>query len=368
MEYNMQNQGLEQKSYEVQPHKIPSVVRGRKFIIFLAFCFLLFTFLFWNEVYRPHTSFSGEKAIEITHGMGLRQIAELFKREGIIRSKWIFVIYVSFTGHALDLKSGEYKFGKILSIADMAKILSAGGVRELSITIPEGWDIYDIKAFIEAGGISSRVEFEKAVGAGSAYRLSERFEFLRDTPPHASLEGYLFPDTYRIFIGTLAEEIVEKMLVNFDRKITAELRAEIIRRNKNIFEVITIASLIEKEVVTDEDRTVVSGILWKRLAIGIPLQVDATIIYIKNQKSGIKIQGNGKISIEDTKIDSPFNTYKYAGLPAGPIANPGLSAIRAAIFPKESPYFYYLSASDGRTIFSKTLDEHNAAKVKYLTR
>ena len=119
------------------------------------------------------------------------------------------------------------------------------------------------------------------------------------------------------------------------------------------------ASLIEKEVISDNDRALVSGILWKRIDNGIPLQVDATVTYIIGKKTT-------KISIEETKIDSPYNTYAYKGLPIGPIANPGLSAIHAALYPKSSSYLYYLSASDGTTIYSRTFEEHNKAKVKYL--
>ena len=156
------------------------------------------------------------------------------------------------------------------------------------------------------------------------------------------------------------------MVRNFDAKVTQEVRDAIAGQQKSIFEIVIMASLIEKEVSSEEDRALVSGILWKRISLGMPLQVDATIAYIKNQESRIKNQRDGKISLEDTKIDSPYNTYRYRGLPRGPIANPGLSAIRAAVFPRSSPYLYYLSTPDGRTIFSRTLEEHNAAKEKYL--
>ena len=149
------------------------------------------------------------------------------------------------------------------------------------------------------------------------------------------------------------------MLDNFDKKVTSDIRREIERQKKTLFEIITMASLIEKEVRTEEDRSVVSGILWKRLSIGMALQVDATIVYITGKNTT-------RISSEETKINSPYNTYRRPGLPPGPIANPGLSAIHAAIYPKESPYLYYLSTPDGNTIFSRTLEEHNKAKSRYL--
>jgi len=337
---------------------------------FLAVVFLLlFTviFGFFNEVYRPHTYLGGEKTVEITSGMGSRQIAGLLKQEGIIRSKWIFIAYVSLIGRVSDLKPGKYIIGGQSSLADIAQTLSYGGTQERIITIPEGWNTRDIGSYLEKENIVSYIEFEKNVDRGNAIHWRERFGFLRDAPADASLEGFIFPDTYRIFIGSPVEEIIEKILKNFNKKLSSDLREEVLKQDKNIFETIILASLIEKEVISDEDRAIVSGILWKRMKLGIPLQVDATITYVKNQGARSKNQGDGRILIEDTKIDSPYNTYKYAGLPAGPISNPGLSAIRAAIFPKESPYLYYLSASDGRTIFSRTLEEHNKAKAKYLT-
>ena len=146
---------------------------------------------------------------------------------------------------------------------------------------------------------------------------------------------------------------------NFDKKITPELREEIQQQGKTIFEIVTMASLIEKEVREKEEKEIVSGILWKRLENKIPLQVDATITYITGKKTT-------KISKEETQIDSPYNTYKYLGLPPGPICNPGIDSIEAAIYPKSSEYWYYLSTAEGKVIFSKTLEEHNLAKAKYL--
>ena len=148
---------------------------------------------------------------------------------------------------------------------------------------------------------------------------------------------------------------------NFDKKLTTDLREEIQKQGKTIFEIVTMASLIEKEVREKEDKEIVSGILWKRLKNNIPLQVDATISYITGKQTT-------KISREETQIDSPYNTYKYLGLPIGPICNPGIDSIKAAIYPKNSQHWYYLSTSEGKTIFSETLEEHNLAKAKYLSR
>lgn len=359
-----QNQQFKQE-YMPEPKKSAKLT-------WLGCIFLLVIGTFVYEIYFPKPISS--KRVEIAPGTGSRQIGGLLKREGVIRSKWIFVTYVFMTGHAADLKSGEYKFGESSSVADIVQMLSRGGVRERTITIPEGWNMLDIAKYFENVGAFQREEFLRIIAIENA-----RFEFLKDKPRFATYEGYLFPDTYRIFIDTKPEDIMLKMLENFDKKLNSELRGDISKNGKTIHEIVTMASLIEKEVVSDEDRALVSGILWKRLKLGMPLQADATLTYIKRQAhENPDFQDvvldvhkvppflNEKISRADTQMDSAYNTYKNRGLPPGPIANPGLSAIRAAIYPKESPYLYYLSTSDGKTIFSKTLEEHNGAKAKYL--
>jgi UPF0755 protein len=197
--------------------------------------------------------------------------------------------------------------------------------------------------------------------------MDKKYPFLKQASAISGLEGYLFPDTYYMFKNARSEDITDVFLQNFDKKITQEIRDDITRSKKNLHDIIIMASLIEREVISDEDRKMVSGILWNRLRIGIPLQVDATISYVKKQYN-IASAPSGRISHTDLLLQSPYNTYLHRGLPAGPIGNPGLSAIMAAIHPTPSIYLYYLSTPDGRTIFSRTLEEHNKAKHKYLTR
>ncbi len=167
------------------------------------------------------------------------------------------------------------------------------------------------------------------------------------------LEGYLFPDTYAVAAGAQMDDILKLFLANFKKKAVEEIGEE------DIFETITIASLIEKEVISYEDKRLVSGIMRNRLKIGMPLQIDATITYLTGRRSV-------NIPILETRIKSPYNTYVNTGLPIGPISNPGIDSIRAAMDPKENDYFYYLSKPTGETVFSRTLEEHNYAKNKYL--
>lgn len=349
-----------------QISKIQSKNKKYQPLWIFTFLFLILAAVSINEVYRPHASFGGSKSVLINPGLGSRQIAELLKKEGVIRSKWIFVAYAALKGAASNLKPGDYIFSQS-SIAEILRDLERGGTNEIAITIPEGWTLNDIAAYLDAEKIARKEDFFTLTDYRGLASIVNKYDFLKDKPANRGLEGYLFPDTYRIFKDAKAEDIVKKMLDNFGQKLTPDLRTEILKQKKSIFEIVTMASMIEREVISDEDRAIVSGVLWKRLENNIGLQVDATVNYIKQQTTNNK-QLTTKISIDDTKIDSLYNTYKYRGLPYGPISNPGISAIKAAIYPKSSPYFYYLSASDGETIFSKTLEEHNTAKRKYLTK
>lgn len=324
----------------------------------------------WIFVFMPQGGEAHETIFKVHEGMSLFAIARALEEEHLIANRWLFVAYVIAKGWHNDLKAGTYLLYSAMGISTIAQKISSGDVISQTITIVEGWNVRDIGWYLENKGLFMAEELFELVGFPAAdysqqtefpfpKDFSSEFEFLRDKPKSVGLEGYLFPDTYQLEYGAGVEQAVKMMLANFDRKVSKDLREEIKRQGKSLYEIITMASLIEKEVHGARDRKIVSGILWKRLKAGMPLQVDATISYITGRKTT-------KISKEETQIDSPYNTYRYAGLPLGPIANPGLESIMAAIYPEESNFWYYLSAPDGKTIFSRTLEEHNRAKAKYL--
>ena len=346
----------------------------KKFFLYLILFFCLFvpSIFFLKEIYLPKDPASQEtKIISIKKGEGVREISANLKKEGIIRFRLPFEIYAFIQGKAGKLQAGEYQLSPAMNVPEIIKKFVAGDVIKERITIIEGWNLRDIGWYFDERGMFMAeelfefftgyplVDYSEAIEIPRPKDFSQEFDFLKDKPKNLGLEGYLFPDTYEIKMGEGLEEIVRKMLRNFDKKLTPELREEIKGQGKTIFEIITMASLIEKEVRTKEDKELVSGLLWKRLKVGMPLQVDATITYITGKRTT-------KISIAETKIDSPYNTYKYRGLPLGPISNPGLESILAAMYPKNSDYWYYLSTPEGETIFSKTFKEHNIAKFKYL--
>jgi UPF0755 protein len=328
-------------------------VKFLKKVALIVVAVLLSIFLFISfEIYVPINPGSNENiTFTVQSGWSDDEIAANLQKLGIIRSSYFFKFYAILSFQHSNLQAGEYSLSPKMSVYDIVNKMAKGDVIRDTVVILEGWNIKDIGKYLESKGICKQDYFVSL----AAKDYSESFSFLEDKPKNAGLEGYLFPDTYEIAKGESCEDILIAMLANFDQKLTPALRAEIKSQKKSIFDIITMASLIEKEVKTIEDKKIVSGILWKRIAIGMPLQIDATIVYIT---------GNANISSKDKTINSPYNTYKYYGLPKGPISNPGMDSITAAVYPTKTDYLYYLT--DGKTIFSETLEEHNAAKAKYL--
>ncbi len=189
--------------------------------------------------------------------------------------------------------------------------------------------------------------------------LTEQGLWTKDAPDLKGREGYLFPDTYLFNKSYPLNVLIKMMTDNFEKKITPELRQEIERQGKNLPEIIIATSLIEAEARTAEDRKLVADIIWRRLANNMPLQLDSTVNYVTGEKKPA-------ISLKEQDIDSPYNTYKYKGLPPGPINNPGLESIEAAIYPQKNNYWYFLTGKDGKMYYAKNLEEHNLNKMKYL--
>ncbi len=313
-------------------------------------------FLWW-EVYVPKVKHQTETiTYSAQKGMGDEDIARELQDQGIIKNRLFFEAYVIGLGKHSKLQAGSYILSPSMSIAEIADKFIAGDVIKDNVTLLEGWDARDIAKYLEGKNIFSKKDFLAALQID----FSEDFIILNDKPKNISLEGYVFPDTYQISIGETPQDFLENTIANLDKKLIPELRAEIALQNKSIFQIITMASILEKELKSTKDKKIVAGILWKRLSIGMPLQVDATINYITDKN-------DARVAIKDTKINSPYNTYKYAGLPAGPISSPGMDSILAAIYPTKTDYWYYLSAKgNGKTIFSATLGQHNIARAKYL--
>ena len=314
-------------------------------------------------IYTPNSLISDETTIFIIKkGEGIREIAASLKKDGFINNEFSFLVYSFLTGKATSLQAGPYRFSSPMNIPEIVNKLASGETAKEFITIVEGWNLEEISDYLYQKNIFRREPLLKFFESVFPQDLAGEFAFLKEIPEGLDFEGYLFPDTYEIEWGSSHYDFTRKALQNFDRRLTLELRQEINRRGKKIFDIVIMASMLEREVKTPEDKKLVSGILWKRLRVGMPLQVDATIVYLLDLVGEKKEQ----LSAEDLKIDSSYNTYKYKGLPRGPICNPGIESILAAIYPQESDFWYYLSKPNGETVFSKTYEDHLAAKQEYL--
>ncbi len=292
------------------------------------------TVIWFYQNAKPLSTNENFKDFLITKGMGASQIGNKLQKEGFIKSPLAFKVYVQVTGQAGRIQAGEYRLSPNLSLFGIVTELLRGP-RELWITIPEGLRREEIVQ-----------KFASSLGKDDAFID----EFLRVS---IGAEGYLFPDTYLFPKTASGSGVVKKLRSTFD------LRTQELELTKNQ---VILASLIERETKTDEERPVVAGILLNRLNIGMALQVDASVQYaVGNSENWWPV-----LTREDLSINSPYNTYKFPGLPPAPIANPGLSSLRAAANPEESDYFYYLHDSEGLIHYAETLEEHNANVAKYL--
>lgn len=238
---------------------------------------------------------------------------------------------------------------------------------EREITIIEGWNLRDIADYFVKEGIATSTANVYAL-TGTSAKLkntskdwSGEYPFLLAKADGLSLEGFLFPDTYRIYTDSSLEDVIKKLLDNFGVKLSDSLKSDIKKQNLTINEVLTIASILESEVPGSADRAIVSGILQKRLKNNWPLQMDSTVNYATGAD-------RSSATAKDLQSTSPWNTYKYRGLPPGPIGNPGMDAVQAAVYPKDTPYWFFLTGTDGKVYYAKTLEEQTKNKYKYLKK
>jgi len=302
--------------------------------------------------------------VSLPNGATVKQVGADLLDKGLIRSRWWFETWVWLTGREKKFVAGEYKLPADSSVISLANLLT-GGVKpynEVVLRFIEGWTAKQMGEYLAANSFGTAAGFNKLV-AEPEILLKEAGlsgSQLFDGPlKSSSLEGYLFPDTYRVYRDADQTKIIGKMLVNFQNKFSTGWLAELKRRGLTVNQVVTMASIIEKEVPTDGDRAIVADIFWRRLSIGQALQADSTVNYVTGGNAAA-------VTAADLQVKSPYNTYLHKGLPPGPISNPGSSALQAALFPKANPYWYFLTTPDGQVIYSKTFVEHRAAKQRYL--
>lgn len=293
------------------------------------------------------------KIIIIEPGQSVANIARVLAREQIVQYPFLFKLLVVLHDNQSRLQAGEYRLSGAASPRAVMDKLVRGEVVLHRVTIPEGWTVRQIAGPLSREGLVDRERFLQ-LAADGAWAATLGLEA-------PSLEGYLFPETYYFPRGQSAEQIIKKMVQTFHHNFTAADAARAGELGLTPHQVVTLASLIEKETNLQDELPLVSGVFHNRLRRGMKLQSDPTVIYA--------LPGfDGNLTKEDLSIDSPYNTYRYAGLPPGPIANPGKAALQAALHPADCPYMYFVSKNDGSHHFSTTLAEQNRAVHRYQKR
>jgi UPF0755 protein len=323
----------------------------------LAALFITITVLgitFYLEYQASHATGDDKstQVFSLTPGNGVVELGKSLEEKGIIDSGYAFAWEVATKRLSHKLIAGEYELSGNQSIQEILTVFTTGKVisDDIKVTFPEGWTTALMAERLTKNNLPGEEFLALANSPDPALRA--KYDFLKDAPKNATLEGFLFPDTYRFHTDVTAEEIVDTMLGTFGKRLTPELRKSIASQNKSIFDVITLASIVEEEGRTEADRKIVADIFWKRLASGQPFQSDATVNYVLGS---LKEQP----TFEDIATDSPYNTYKYAGLPPGPITNPSLISIKAAINPTPNPYYYFLNNLETKEMyFAETFEGH----------
>lgn len=293
---------------------------------------------------------SFQRVITIPEGASLLQVAQLLNDEGLLRTQWTFIWMGRLTGMDRKVIPGEYALHAGLRPTEILSKILAGQVVRHSVTIPEGYTIDQIASLLSGKDLVDQEEF---------LRLVTDEDFIgRLNLSVSNLEGYLFPDTYFFTRPIQPQDIIRTFVNRLNETLTPELRARAKEWGMTVQEVLTLASLIEKEAKLPDEHVLISGVFHNRLRQGMPLQSDPTVIYALEAF-------DGDLRKKDLAVESPYNTYRVTGLPPGPIGNPGAAAIKAALYPSRTNFLYFVSRNDGSHEFSATLAEHNLAVEKY---
>jgi UPF0755 protein len=301
---------------------------------------------FNHELHDPANPSGGKVGFVVPPGATFAQVAETLHRAGLIDNPLVFRFYARYKGLDRSVEAGEYELSRSLNMQEILVALQTAVPKEIFVTIPEGYTIQKTAQRLDQVGGSIK---------GSDYlNLAQHgqfdYDFLQGRPAGASLEGFLFPDTYLLPRDATAKQLIGAQLDQFGRVWNADRKAAAQKRKLGVLQAVTLASIVEREARFDVDRGLVASVFYNRLAINMPLQADATVLYAK----GVWQAG---VTQDDRKVDSPYNTYLHAGLPPGPIANPGVKSIDAVLNPPSSTYLYYLSDPQGHNHYATTYDQ-----------
>jgi UPF0755 protein len=300
-----------------------------------------------------------QQIFSIKSGEGAREVSRRLASEGLVRSYDATIIYLTLHGNRAGLKVGSFEVSAGQSTPELLGVIVEGRLKIKRLTIPEGTVLVRIETLVSEQGIS-RSNFDQALSKDHSDNA-----VLATRPPGSSMEGYLFPDTYNIAPDTTADALVRSMLDNLKVKLTPDILDGFKAQGLTVHQGLTLASIIEKEAFRDQDRAGVAQVFVRRLALKKPFESDAIVQYAidLNAQAG---KGTLPVTTAIQSLNSPYNSYKFAGLPPGPICNPGIESIKAAAHPATTDYLFFLADKDGVTHFAKTFEEHQANIVKYL--
>lgn len=314
---------------------------------------------------RPLVPPSGEKTvIKVPSGLDGGVIAQQMERAGVIAGAEQFRTVAALMGVQNELSAGDYEFTRGMAVTDVIQRLRKGFVLPtITVTIPEGRRIEEVAAIFEQRGLTSAADFVAAAAAADYPQ-----PFLQERPPGATLEGYLFPDTYFFVKNLTARDLVVRLLGTFDQRFSQALRQAARANNLTVHQAVTLASIVEREAQVAEERPVIAAVFINRLKAGMPLQADPTVQYAITTPASVAEHGWWKreLTVDDLQSKSPYSTYANAGLPPGPIASAGLSALQAVAQPATVKYLYFAAKGDGSHAFAETLEEHNRNVRRYL--
>ena len=299
----------------------------------------------------------------IHEGQSTEEIAQALERAGLLDNPLLFRVTARLRGVDGKLQAGEYQLRRDMSIEELLVVLQRATVKELKVVFIEGWRMEEFAAALRPLQLMDESGFLALAQRGTAPH-----SWLRSRPDGTSLEGYLFPATYRLTPETTPQDLLDMLLRKFGEVLTPAMREEIRRQGRTIHEVVTLASIVEREAVLADERRRIAGVYMNRLRDGIGLYADPTVQYALGYQANTDSWWKRPLLFQDLKVDSPYNTYRYAGLPPGPICNPGLASLRAAIDPEAHDYYYFVAndvAGDGSHVFARTLSEHVQNQQRY---
>jgi UPF0755 protein len=351
MKLSMALPGLDsQYVYQHNAAMLPAVVFPKKFLVTaVRICLILFLSWYFLGLFVPPGNGSVVRDVSFPPGSSIRKLATELKSGGIIRSSWHFILVTRLRSDAHRLKAGDYRFNDGMTPDAILKKLVTGDVDYLKFSLPEGYSIHQAAELLEQKGYFN--------SSGFLGKCRDPALLARLGLSGSSVEGYLYPATYNLSRGGSEEQLISQMVAEFEKKY-AELKTGG-EGGLSRHAVVTLASLIEKEAKSAEEKPLISSVFHNRLRVGMPLQSDPTAVY------GVRAFA-GKVTRADIDRPSPYNTYLIKGLPPGPIGNPGADALEAALHPATTQYLYFVARQDGTHQFSRTLEEHNRAVRRYL--